>query len=166
MCDTLSNDQLNNCERQLSLSQELFWSKISCHWRCEETVQWAPDMWTLLNTLIRIWMEVWKTWSIWSEVWITSLTPFLIFDGGNGTTQFLPWRNTLRWIAVNTTKKPRIYSKTTNKSVHPALTSPKRKGRLSKHSRKMTHGLSSLQTSNKFLLRLFIWFTICYGTLR
>ena len=42
---------------------------------------------------------------------------------------------------MNTTKKLRIYSKTINKSVHPILTSPKRKRRLSKHSRKMTHGL-------------------------
>ena len=43
-------------------------------------------------------------------------------------------------IAVNTTKKPRIYSKTTHRNVHPILTSPKKKGRLSKPSRKMTHG--------------------------
>ena len=36
-------------------------------------------------------------------------------------------------------QKLRIYSKTTNKSVHPILTSPKKKGRPSKPS-KMTHG--------------------------
>ena len=42
-------------------------------------------------------------------------------------------------IAVNTTKKLRIYSKTTNKSGHPILTSPKRKRRPSKPSKKMTH---------------------------
>ena len=49
-CDTLSNDQLQNCERQLSLPCELFWSKIRCHKRCEETVQLVSDMWTCLNT--------------------------------------------------------------------------------------------------------------------
>ena len=49
-CDMLSNDQLKNCERQLSLSWELFWSKIRCHKRCEETVHLVSDVWTRLNT--------------------------------------------------------------------------------------------------------------------
>ena len=42
-------------------------------------------------------------------------------------------------IAVNTTKNPRIYFKTTNKSMCSILTSSKRKGRPSKPSRKMTN---------------------------
>ena len=46
--------------------------------------------------------------------------------------------NTDGLIAVNITKKPRIYSWTTNKDVHPILTSPKSKWKPSKLTRKMT----------------------------
>ena len=33
-CDTLSNDQLENCKRQLSLSPELFWYLHNYQKRC------------------------------------------------------------------------------------------------------------------------------------
>ena len=52
-CDTLSNDQLMNCERQLSLSWELFWSKqwftlLSIQeWNCVRLIpmSWDPNSW-------------------------------------------------------------------------------------------------------------------------